>query len=256
MPTNSTPPTIVWGRCPGAGRWFWTAHIVGGANRYGWAPNRNEAARKANAAAVLLAAGQYATIRISDDAAKMKLAAVTAAKQAKAKAEHKERATTGDDTANLWAIAFGYYDHIAHQWIHSKVVRLPVTKRTPKRIYFLRSSEPGEYETGYVDRELIETTGWAYYHRFDKIYAEPPKLPNDKPFIPPPFNPGSYADSDPYMDRLQEAIVRLRQDRALPDLKVLKQAMADAHPDRGGTSEAFIAARERYVTAKRLAALR
>jgi hypothetical protein len=30
----------------------------------------------------------------------------------------------------------------------------------------------------------------------------------------------------------------------------LKQAMADAHPDRGGTSEAFIAARKRYLKAK------
>jgi hypothetical protein len=35
-----------------------------------------------------------------------------------------------------------------------------------------------------------------------------------------------------------------------PDLAALKQAMADAHPDRGGTDAAFIEARERYVEAK------
>jgi hypothetical protein len=33
-------------------------------------------------------------------------------------------------------------------------------------------------------------------------------------------------------------------------LPELKQAMADAHPDRGGTDEAFIAARQRYQKAK------
>jgi hypothetical protein len=36
----------------------------------------------------------------------------------------------------------------------------------------------------------------------------------------------------------------------LPDLKALKAAMADAHPDRGGSSEAFIRAREAYEAAK------
>lgn len=33
-------------------------------------------------------------------------------------------------------------------------------------------------------------------------------------------------------------------------LHLLKQQMADAHPDRSGTSEAFIAARNRYLRAK------
>jgi hypothetical protein len=231
---------IVWGRCRGGGRWFWAAHIVGGAAKHGWARNRDEAGRRANAAAVKLAGGVYASIRISDDVAEMKLAAVTAAKQAEAEAEGKERAAAGDDTANLYAIEYGYYDHVRHQWIHSKVVRLPITKRTPKRIYFLRSSEPSEYETGYVDRERVETDGWAYYHRFQKIYAEPPKLPDDRPFIPPPFRP-EYPKAAAY---------------TLADLKALKAAMAAAHPDKGGTDAAFIAARERYVTAKRLAGVR
>lgn len=35
-----------------------------------------------------------------------------------------------------------------------------------------------------------------------------------------------------------------------PTLAELKAAMADSHPDRGGTSEAFIAARDRYETAR------
>jgi hypothetical protein len=36
-----------------------------------------------------------------------------------------------------------------------------------------------------------------------------------------------------------------------PDLLQIKKAMADAHPDRGGSSAAFIAARNRYVEARR-----
>ena len=40
---------------------------------------------------------------------------------------------------------------------------------------------------------------------------------------------------------------------AEPELRRLKLAMADAHPDHGGTSEEFIAARERYEQALRRA---
>jgi|GEM_PF-4383793 hypothetical protein len=39
-------------------------------------------------------------------------------------------------------------------------------------------------------------------------------------------------------------------------LRQLKAEMAAAHPDRGGTSEAFIKARQRYLGAKRLAGVR
>src|SRR5690242_3709850 len=34
------------------------------------------------------------------------------------------------------------------------------------------------------------------------------------------------------------------------EVKRLKAEMADAHPDRGGTSESFAVARERYLTAR------
>jgi hypothetical protein len=34
-----------------------------------------------------------------------------------------------------------------------------------------------------------------------------------------------------------------------PDIRGLRKAMAAVHPDRGGTAEAFIAARERYERA-------
>jgi len=40
-----------------------------------------------------------------------------------------------------------------------------------------------------------------------------------------------------------------RQQECGPDLKRLKREMADAHPDRGGTDEQFVAARQRYKQA-------
>ena len=39
--------------------------------------------------------------------------------------------------------------------------------------------------------------------------------------------------------------------REAPPIKELRRAMADAHPDRGGTAEQFIQARRRYQTALR-----
>ena len=41
--------------------------------------------------------------------------------------------------------------------------------------------------------------------------------------------------------------------RPAPRIKELRRAMADTHPDRGGTAEQFIEARRRYETALRLA---
>lgn len=42
-----------------------------------------------------------------------------------------------------------------------------------------------------------------------------------------------------------------RQREQEPEIKRLRREMADAHPDRGGTDEGFIAARERYQQALR-----
>lgn len=235
--TTINTPQIVWGRCRSQGRWFWVAQIIGGDGQHGWAANRNDAARKANRAAVQLAGGQYAAIRIDDTIAEQKVAAATQAKRTKAKAENKQRTTTGDTSElKLFAIAFGYYDHGARRWVHSKIVQLPVVKVTAKRIYFLRSSEPDEFETGYLDRQTFETRGWVYSSRHNKIYATPPKVPDDKPFIPRPPRP-EYP----------------RTTVTVAELKQLKAEMRAAHPDLGGSDAEFIRARERYVRARDLA---
>ncbi|MFF2405749.1 hypothetical protein [Streptomyces sp. NPDC058092] len=94
-----------------------------------------------------------------------------------------------------------------------QVLRWEITKKTPKRIYFDRNGHPG-----FVDRQRIEADGeirHGYTRRL--LHLAPPEIPGQ----PKP-----------------------------PSLPELKAAMADAHPDRGGTDEAFIAARARYETAR------
>jgi hypothetical protein len=47
----------------------------------------------------------------------------------------------------------------------------------------------------------------------------------------------------------QEVRAKGRKPKSREELRKLKQAMASAHPDRGGTSEQFIAARRAYLRA-------
>ncbi|MVO84148.1 hypothetical protein GPA10_05025 [Streptomyces sp. p1417] len=103
-----------------------------------------------------------------------------------------------------------------------QVLAHPITKKTARRIYFTYST--GIRRPAYVDRQRIETDGVIYHGRtLRRLHLAPPELP--------------------------ELLDRPRQ----PTLPELRKAMADAHPDRGGTDEAFIAARRRYERAKEAA---
>ena len=99
-----------------------------------------------------------------------------------------------------------------------QILRHPITKKTCKRIYFrYLNGRPG-----CVDRQQIEADGEIYHgYTRRRLHLAPPEIPTR----PKP-----------------------------PSLSELKQAMADAHPDRGGTNEAFIAARQRYERARALTA--
>ncbi|MGW6222258.1 hypothetical protein ACWF8U_20510 [Streptomyces olivaceus] len=91
----------------------------------------------------------------------------------------------------------------------------PITRKTARRIYFTYLNQS---RTSFVDRQKIEADGEVYHgYTLRRLHLAPPEIP----------------------DRPKRA--------SLPELK---QQMADAHPDRGGTDEAFIAARQRYKTAK------
>ncbi|MYU24504.1 hypothetical protein [Streptomyces sp. SID8352] len=96
-----------------------------------------------------------------------------------------------------------------------KIHAHPITKKTSRRIYFtyLNQTRPS-----FVDRQQIEADGEVYHGAtLRRLHLAPPEIPHQA-------KPVSLAE--------------------------LKQQMAAAHPDRGGSSEAFIAARQRYETAK------
>lgn len=95
-----------------------------------------------------------------------------------------------------------------------QILAHPITKKTAKRIYFTYLNG----RPGVVDRQRIEADREIYHgYTRRRLHLTPPEIPTG----PKP-----------------------------PSLSELRKAMADAHPDRGGTDEAFIVARQRYERAR------
>ena len=104
-----------------------------------------------------------------------------------------------------------------------RVVQFRITKKTPRRIYYVASRDwEVRPRIGFVDRPRIETDGEVWQR--NRHWS----APDFRLHLAPPV--------------IEQA--------AKPDLAELKAAMAAAHPDHGGTDEAFIAARRRYETAR------
>jgi hypothetical protein len=155
----------------------------------------------------------------------------------------KRAARPAPDTSDAHAVEylFGYWwdsEDCGHDFF-----RFQITKKTAKRIFYSRSGDriddlgglagwtrKRDDETGYVNRQKLETNGEV--HNRGVHWCEP--------------------DSHLFIS-LQHLLARTRrqEQEPTPDLKVLKAEMAAAHPDRGGSSAEFIAARTRYVAARR-----
>lgn len=105
------------------------------------------------------------------------------------------------------------------------VIPLRVIKRTPRRIYYARPRRAA-MPTGYIDRQEFERDGEI---RTRHYWSEDWHL---------------FASKSAAEDYVFPAPA------AGPDLRDLRMAMADAHPDRGGSREEFEAARARYLRAK------
>lgn len=121
----------------------------------------------------------------------------------------------------LYAIEAEGYDG-NDDWHPARVVQFQITKKTPKRIYYrTRDGRPERF----VDRLALERDGQVvrrsagWWEPDLRVYLKPPVIEQAKK----------------------------------PTVAELKAAMAAAHPDRGGSDEAFIAARGRYETARRTA---
>lgn len=207
-------PVIHWGRCRTGRRWFWTAVEIGTGTRLeGKADTKEEAARQGHLAALQLADGEYAHITVAHGAATSRLRALNAAK---CKARPTPKVTDPGPVEYLYYLYDGDRDGNGGQ---AEVWKYRITKKTRTRIYFTPTLNPRDPSPpiGFVDRDQADTYREVWHHG-QHLYLDPPNLP---------------------------------QQRSRPDLKALKQAMADSHPDRGGTDEAFIEARQRYLRARR-----
>lgn len=108
-------------------------------------------------------------------------------------------------------------------YVPTRVITFRITRKTPKRIYYLRYERRGRDDVGYVDRQQIEADGEVF--RKSAGWWEP----DARLYLKPPI---------------------LEVYAPAPDLAALKAAMRAAHPDMGGSHEEFLEAHERYERAR------
>lgn len=217
---------IAWGRCRSGRRWFWGVESRSGDSpEYGYVDTETEARRDAHKAIRRVTRNMDCDVMVyrHDGVAPQIRKQVNAARR-----RNREPSNT-TDTAPVQYL-YGTYRYLSDDSRFGEehgVVAFRVTKKTAKRIYYIRRAGwPGEEpELGYVDRQALEKDGkvrnrGVHWSASDStLHAEPPDLTPHRA-VP-------------------------------PDLSQLRREMADAHPDRGGDREQFEAARARYAAAGR-----
>ena len=118
-----------------------------------------------------------------------------------------------------------------------RVQPVPIVKRTAKLIYYSSDS--------WDRRQAVVSPGAISYEQFE---ADRPGPAGGLFFI-------TRQAAEDYLGRVGHRPAGSGPAPA-PSLKALRQAMVDAHPDRGGTVEQFIQAHRRYQDALRLPAIK
>jgi hypothetical protein len=125
--------------------------------------------------------------------------------------------------------------------IPDEVVQVKVTKVTARRVYF---TDPDDVHRRvyFVDRRLLETDRDVWHRPTRTLYyLDPPQIKNRY----------AYAATRGTIGEIFDRFAGQRTRASQEDISRLRAEMADAHPDRGGTAEDFMAARQRYLTARR-----
>ncbi|WP_433341650.1 hypothetical protein [Streptomyces sp. CA-253872] len=130
---------------------------------------------------------------------------------------------TPDVREHLYGIQAGSYDG-NDNWRPAQLVAFRIIKKTPRRIYYdANTGTERSPRIRYVSREAIESDGEVtrrngqWWEPDVELYAKPPQTWPPQPDL---------------------------------DLAGLKAEMAAAHPDRGGSAAAFVAARAAYEKAR------
>jgi hypothetical protein len=220
-----------YGRCKSGRRWFW---IVRGrvkgrrigedafADR-GYAISEAEALTAGTIAIKRFAAGRRAIVNFQHGSASYELKKINEAKRT---ARWAAAPADGSDTRAA--------EFLFDQWGDE----FRITKQTAQRVYYVKASYDFDGpRIGFVARHRVADdwpgpTWWELYDLQNRVgWRNAPKF-----FLKP--RPAGF------------------NDRGKPppvDLAQLKAEMAAAHPDKGGSSAAFIEARQRYVAARRRA---
>jgi hypothetical protein len=175
----------------------------------------------------------------------------------------KSRADDAATTEYLYVpcVRTGYNGHSAetHRWVQE----IQIVKKTAKLIYYASDSwkrRDAVVSPGCVDREQFETdTRCRGEDRCRHGYpAGVIPIPGDHHRSGPAgqlfFATREAAENHLSREERQRAGQAIREAaRKTALITELRRAMADAHPDHGGTAEQFIQARRRYQTALRKA---
>lgn len=246
-----------WGRRRSGKRWFWAAHLwfSDDINSYGWEDSEVQAIAAAHTAIKQTSNGRKAAAYFSAGTAGDRLQAINKSKRAAKLATRPSSAKHSKVVEYLYAhqgcngemseFCPCHRMNEVESWNYH-VCKFAIIKKTERQIYydrrpldFVKSSvsefrnvvNTTDYHTGYVDRQKIEQDGeiWTrkWWQSDSHLHLTPP---------PPPDWRRGPDGSEPV------------------NIQKLKAEMAAAHPDRGGSSAAFIAARERYLQARRAVA--
>lgn len=119
-----------------------------------------------------------------------------------------------------------------------EVVPFRITRKTPKRVYYARQCYRwGRTGAGFIDRAALERDG-EVVRRSGRWWEDDFRLFATLAAAEAHIGIGQHAGMGQHAPEV-------------PGLAQLKQEMADAHPDHGGSDEGFIAARKRYEAAVR-----
>ena len=146
-----------------------------------------------------------------------------------------------------------------------RVQQVPIVKKTAQLIYYASDSwdrREAVISPGCISREQFETDTRCRDdsehcpHRDDRCrHGYPPgviPVPGDRPGLAARLFFATRAAAEDHLHRGEREQAGQAAPPA-PPIRELRRAMADAHPDRGGTAGQFIQARRRYQTALRAA---
>jgi hypothetical protein len=235
---------FMYGRCRSGKRWFWYVSNYDWRtnNRItdrGWSDSEDQALGDARAAIVRLVGDRDGYAYINHGCASLELKEINTAKR---------RAKPPSDARGAPIV----------EYLYSSDKRYQIIKRTKERVYYLKEGESLD-EHG----EPLVSTRCPYIHSAsdDEVgFITLTKLKHGSAsgyrWLYPSFEP-ILAERRRHDEYWRQKRAEYLAKHGLPpdtpdDLAALKSAMAAAHPDRGGSSAAFIEARQRYVAARRV----